>query len=195
MTEFQIRIQQISRYLLAGAVVLLAAVPFIWAPGSLFLPLGRDQGIFAWVGGVILSGGLPYADAWEVKGPLSHFEKHLVRSLREFDFNDVVAEELRHSAVAKLIEEQGYKVLRVPGKNNQRDDAHRRLYPAFNYVNVILSGQWALVPYFGIPALDESAYALYRQLGYDVTPMPSASYSLRLGGGIRCMSTTFRKTQ
>jgi len=42
--------------------------------------MGRDQGIFAWVAEVIAEGGLPYTDAWEVKGPatflpyvLAHF--------------------------------------------------------------------------------------------------------------------------
>jgi hypothetical protein len=43
------------------------------AIGSLTWPLGRDQGIFAWVGEVILRGGLPYRDAWDIKGPLSYY--------------------------------------------------------------------------------------------------------------------------
>ncbi len=48
-----------------------AALWIYWvfvALGSLLWPLGRDQGIFAWVGDVILSGGAPYLDAWDVKG-------------------------------------------------------------------------------------------------------------------------------
>jgi 4-amino-4-deoxy-L-arabinose transferase-like glycosyltransferase len=63
----------------AGGIVLwsagglLIALPLLWAPMSLRLPLGGDQGVLAWVGEVILSGGLPYADAWEVKGPGAHF--------------------------------------------------------------------------------------------------------------------------
>ena len=35
-------------------------------------PFGRDQGIFAWVGDTILRGGVPYKDAWDVKGPATH---------------------------------------------------------------------------------------------------------------------------
>jgi len=51
---------------LFGYVVLTAL-------GSLWWPMGRDQGIFAWVGDAILSGGAPYRDAWEVKGPATHY--------------------------------------------------------------------------------------------------------------------------
>jgi len=36
---------------------------------SITWPMGRDQGIFAWVAEVIAEGGFPYTDAWEVKGP------------------------------------------------------------------------------------------------------------------------------
>jgi len=45
---------------------------------SLWWPMGRDQGILAWVGDTILNGGLPYRDAWDVKGPASHYVYALV---------------------------------------------------------------------------------------------------------------------
>jgi hypothetical protein len=53
----------------------LALVAFIvtWGISSLWWPFGPDQGIFAWVGDVILNGGMPYRDAWEVKGPAAHY--------------------------------------------------------------------------------------------------------------------------
>jgi hypothetical protein len=41
--------------------------------GSLTWPLGFDQAVFSWVGDVILNGGVPYSDAWEIKGPLTHY--------------------------------------------------------------------------------------------------------------------------
>ena len=44
-----------------------------WLPANLSMPLARDQGIFAFVGQAILDGGLPYIDAWEHKGPATHF--------------------------------------------------------------------------------------------------------------------------
>lgn len=33
-------------------------------------PPGRDQGVFLWIGDVVRTGGAPYRDAWETKGPL-----------------------------------------------------------------------------------------------------------------------------
>jgi hypothetical protein len=49
------------------------AIGIFVAVGSLTWPLGRDQANFAWVGRVILDGGVPYRDAWDVKGPLSYY--------------------------------------------------------------------------------------------------------------------------
>lgn len=53
--------------------VALAAFITTWAISSLWWPFGVDQGIFAWAGEVIINGGMPYQDAWEVKGPLIHY--------------------------------------------------------------------------------------------------------------------------
>ena len=39
----------------------------------LLLPLARDQGIFAYVGQIILDGGTPYRDVFEIKGPGIHY--------------------------------------------------------------------------------------------------------------------------
>jgi hypothetical protein len=43
------------------------------ALGSVTWPAGRDQGVFQWIGGVILDGGAPYRDAWDIKGPLLYY--------------------------------------------------------------------------------------------------------------------------
>ena len=51
-----------------SCVVLLVA----WALGYLSWPFSNDQGNLAWVGGVIRNGGMPYRDAWDVKGPAAH---------------------------------------------------------------------------------------------------------------------------
>ena len=48
------------------ALGLLAALLLL---PSLFYPLARDQGVFAYVGSLILKGGWPYRDVWEVKPP------------------------------------------------------------------------------------------------------------------------------
>ena len=47
--------------LLAVAGAQALSRPFFW-----------DQGIFAWVGDTVASGGMPYRDAWDIKGPLTY---------------------------------------------------------------------------------------------------------------------------
>jgi hypothetical protein len=54
----------------AGAGV---AAAVLWLVMSLTYPFGWDQGIFAWAGGVILQGGMPYREAWDLKGPLAYY--------------------------------------------------------------------------------------------------------------------------
>lgn len=61
---------------LAGSRTLSRAIPFGllvvlvgWMICSLWWPFGRDQGIFAWTGDMIVRGGVPYKDAWDIKGP------------------------------------------------------------------------------------------------------------------------------
>ena len=49
-----------------------AAVAYV-SVGSLALPHGPDQAIFAWIGDVILDGGVPYRNAWDIKGPFTYY--------------------------------------------------------------------------------------------------------------------------
>lgn len=58
----------VSRVLLLG----LAGLALLYAATSLAWPIGWDQGIMAWVGSVVESGGLPFQDAWDPKGPASY---------------------------------------------------------------------------------------------------------------------------
>jgi len=51
-------------WVLVASAVMLAAFG-VAAVGSLFYSLGRDQGVFAWVGDQILAGGVPFRDAWD----------------------------------------------------------------------------------------------------------------------------------
>ena len=51
-----------------SCVVVLA----VWAAAYLTWPFSNDQGNLAWVGDVVLSGGMPFRDAWDVKGPGAH---------------------------------------------------------------------------------------------------------------------------
>jgi hypothetical protein len=64
----------VLRWLVLGAAGL-------WLPMSLTYPFGWDQGLFAWVGGVIVDGGMPYADAWDFKGPLVYYAYALAETI------------------------------------------------------------------------------------------------------------------
>lgn len=48
----------------------LAIVAVCIAAASLLWPLSWDEGIFSWIGHTWLKGGIPYVDAWDVKGPV-----------------------------------------------------------------------------------------------------------------------------
>ena len=50
-----------------------SAIVALWLVMSLSYPFGWDQGLFAWVGGTIVDGGLPYRDGWDIKGPLLYY--------------------------------------------------------------------------------------------------------------------------
>lgn len=44
----------------------------LWAAAYVSWPFSNDQGNLAWVGDVVRHGGMPYRDAWDVKGPVAH---------------------------------------------------------------------------------------------------------------------------
>jgi hypothetical protein len=48
---------------------------------SFTYPFGWDQGLFSWVGDVIVRGGVPYVDAWDMKGPLVYYIYALAQSV------------------------------------------------------------------------------------------------------------------
>jgi hypothetical protein len=56
-------------------VLWIAVLGFLaaWAPMTLDWPFFRDHGVMAWAGHVVREGGLPYRDAWDVKGPLLYY--------------------------------------------------------------------------------------------------------------------------
>ena len=60
------------------SLVLVAA---LWVALSFTYPFGWDQGLFAWVGGAIVHGGMPYVDAWDFKGPLVYYVYALAEAL------------------------------------------------------------------------------------------------------------------
>lgn len=60
----------VAMRVLTGLVLCLCALSLTGLVFTLFMPLARDQGIFAWIGATIVHGGHQYTDAWDVKGPL-----------------------------------------------------------------------------------------------------------------------------
>jgi hypothetical protein len=61
------------------AVAALSALILLWAAASLRWPFNWDHGIFGWIGDTIVHGGMPYRDAWDVKGPLTFYTFALVQ--------------------------------------------------------------------------------------------------------------------
>jgi len=59
----------------------VTAVAGMWMVMSFTYPFGWDQGIFAWVGDVIVRGGMPYRDAWDIKGPLIYYLYALMQTI------------------------------------------------------------------------------------------------------------------
>ena len=53
----------------------------LWAVGYVRWPMSVDQGMLSWVGDTIRAGGMPYRDAWEIRGPLPFFLYALVQSV------------------------------------------------------------------------------------------------------------------
>ena len=73
--------RSLSQAITRVGLMMTGLIFLAWLPANLAMPLGRDQGIFAWVGQVLLAGGIPYVDAWEVKGPVAHYLYALAMAL------------------------------------------------------------------------------------------------------------------
>ncbi|MEP6834100.1 MAG: glycosyltransferase family 39 protein [Gemmatimonas sp.] len=63
------------------SLVFLLCISIGMAATSLLWPLSWDEGIFAWIGGILAHGGTPYVDAWDVKGPIAYFGYALANTL------------------------------------------------------------------------------------------------------------------
>ncbi len=73
-------LQSANRSLLLELVLrFLCALAFIWSVASLSFPFGWDHGIMASIGDVIVRGGMPYRDGWDMKGPLAFYGFALVQ--------------------------------------------------------------------------------------------------------------------
>lgn len=57
--------------LLVACTIALGLVALGWAAASLTWPYQVDHGAYAWIGRTIVHGGMPYVNAWDVKGPMA----------------------------------------------------------------------------------------------------------------------------
>lgn len=65
-----------------GQVTVLGGILVLYVGlGSLAFPEGPDQAIFAWIGSVILDGGVPYRDGEDIKAPLTYYVYTLAQAL------------------------------------------------------------------------------------------------------------------
>ena len=53
--------------LISLVILILAALP------TLLYPLTRDQGAYAYIADLMMQGGVPYRDAWDLKPPAVYF--------------------------------------------------------------------------------------------------------------------------
>ena len=81
---------------LAGALLLLR-LP------AVAQPMGADQGLYAYVGGRILAGELPYRDAWDQKPPAIHYTYAAMRAIWPADGVVGAADMVAAAAVAWLL--------------------------------------------------------------------------------------------
>jgi hypothetical protein len=69
----------LRQYFVSGAALpnvafaALSSLAVTWSIASLWFPYGWDHGIIASVGDAIVRGGMPYRDAWDMKGPLAFY--------------------------------------------------------------------------------------------------------------------------
>jgi hypothetical protein len=56
-----------------GLFILALVATLSWAVASIAYPLGSDQGMMGSIGDVIVRGGLPYRDGFDMKGPLAFY--------------------------------------------------------------------------------------------------------------------------
>ena len=61
--------QAVERFAWPACCLLMAS----WAIAYLGWPFSSDQGVLSWVGRTIAEGGMPYRDAWEIRGPAPFF--------------------------------------------------------------------------------------------------------------------------
>ena len=65
----EVRVRQVAGALERFAWPACGALVIVWAIAYVTWPFSSDQGVLSWVGRIIADGGMPYRDAWEIRGP------------------------------------------------------------------------------------------------------------------------------
>ncbi|MCP4229760.1 MAG: agmatine deiminase family protein [bacterium] len=117
--------------------------------------------------------------------------EEILKVYKEENGRDSVAEYL--DTVAGQLESRGYNVIRLPYLDHELEpsDGARRYIPPISYFNVLYHGKKVFVPVYDIH-WDDEAIGVYRDLGYEVVPVP-ATILLSAGGGLRCISNVLRR--
>ena len=109
--------QAVSSWISISRIALYAgfALAVFLAVGSLTWPLSDDHLHYAYVGDTIMDGGVPYRDAWELKGPLTYYLYGWVRAL--LGRNEISIREFDLVAVALFCWRLRLLVLRLNGQH------------------------------------------------------------------------------
>ncbi len=111
---------------------------------------------------------------------------------REENGIDGVTEYL--NIVALQLKSRGLNVIRLPYLDTELNPpgGARRYIPQISYFNVLYHGDKVFVPVYDIP-WDDEAVGVYRDLGYEVVPVPATAL-MSAHGGLRCISNVLRRS-
>lgn len=120
--------------------------------------------------------------------PIALGELNLFKLLIKNRFEDHVKNELDSRLVVQTLKKHGYEVQLVPGIKVSSNNSNEYI----NWTNVVpLSPDSLLVPNYSIPKIDKAVYSIYKSHGYDVIPAHSSESTIKLNGGIRCVTNCY----
>ncbi len=114
-----------------------------------------------------------------IRNPLDGLFEHL---------KDDKALQENFDAVAKGLEDSGYKIERVPYLGS----SSLRYHPWITYNNSVVDGNNIFIPNFGIPELDNAGNGVYKKYGYDIVPLDMTAVS-SLQGAINCITKVIER--
>lgn len=97
----------------------------------------------------------------------------------------------RYRRLAEQLEASGFRIVRVPILHGEPMPDGRPT-TILNWNNALLDRRAAraYVPRYGMPALDEQAWRIWRREGFEVLPI-AARAAIVCGGSVRCLTTAY----